>query len=153
MHWRRIIALAVPIAVVLFTLGFVAALDRQRGPNWRLELDEYVAQHTTPTETVRIQTVTRARRPSNFTAAMGTARADDWIKPSSPPQAVRCALLVRSRASGCAQSESVRQVVYLVHHSDALYRVGWLTYEGPEEPFGPQLAADLASLDCNLGLE
>jgi hypothetical protein len=43
--------------------------------------------------------------------------------------------------------------IFLVHHSDALYRVGWLAYEGPEEPFGPQLAADLASIGCDLPLE
>jgi hypothetical protein len=153
MNWRRIVALAVPVAVLLFTLGFIVALDQQRGPNWRLELDEYVIKHTTLTETVRVQTVTRATRPSNFTAAMGTAQPGDWIIPSTPPQAVRCALVLRSRPPGSGDLESLRQVVYLAYHSDALYRVGWLAYEGPQEPFGPQLEADLASVGCDLGLE
>jgi len=153
MNWRKIVALAAPVAVLLFALGFIIALERQRGPNWQLELDEYVAQHTTLTETIRVQTVTRARRPSNFTAAMGTPQAGDWIIPSYPPQAVRCALVVRTHPTDGGEIESVRHVVYLAHHSDALYRVGWLAYEGPREPFGPQLKADLASIGCDLGLE
>jgi hypothetical protein len=153
-NWRRIIALAVPFAVLVFALGVFVGLELQRGPNWRLELDEYIARHTWPSETVRIQEVTRARKPWNFTAAMGTPEPGDWIIPSFPPRAVRCVLLVRSRSSaGGAQDESLRQVVYLVYHSDALYRVGWLAHAGPEEPFGPELAAHLASIGCDLGLE
>jgi hypothetical protein len=154
LNWRRTIALAVPVAVVLFTLGLIAALELQRGPNWRLELDEYVAHHSSPTETVRIAALARASRPWNFTAAMGTPEPGDWIVPSYPPQAVRCALVERRRTSSSgAGDESVRRVVFLVHHSDALYRVGWLAYEGPREPFGPELVAHLASIGCDLDLE
>jgi hypothetical protein len=152
-NWRKIVALAVPVAALLFTLGFVVFLEVRREPNWRLELREYIALHTPPSENVRIQAVTRASKPWNFSAAMGTPEPGDWIIPSSPPQEVRCALLVRShRSSSGAGDESVRQVLYLVHHSDALYRVGWLAYEGPKEPFGPELKPDLASIGCDLGL-
>jgi hypothetical protein len=154
MSWRKIIALAVPLAVLVFAVGFFVALEQLRGPNWRLELDEYLAQHTPPSETVRIRDVTRARKPWNFSATMGTPEPGDWIIPSFPPQAVRCVLLVRShRSASGGQDESLRQVVFLVRHSDALYRVGWLAYEGPEEPFGPELIADLASIGCDLGVE
>jgi hypothetical protein len=140
--------------VVLFTAGLVVALELQRGPNWRLELNEYVARHASPTETVRIAALARARKPWNFTAAMGTPERGAWIVPSYPPQAVRCALLVHSRLlSSASHDESIRQVVFLVHHSDALYRVGWLAYEGPQEPFGPDLVAHLESIDCDLPLE
>jgi hypothetical protein len=154
MSWRRVVALAVPLAVLVFTLGVVVALEVQRGPNWRLELDEYLARHTWPSETVRIEAVTRARRPWNLTSAMGTPEPGDWIIPASSPEAVRCVLIVRSRrsASGIGD-EATRQVVYLAFHSDALYRVGWLAYEGPEEPFGPQLTEDLESIGCDLALK
>jgi hypothetical protein len=152
-NWRRAIALAVPVAVVLFTLGVVAALELYRGPNWRLELNEYVAHHTSPTETVRIAAVTRASKPWNFSADMGIPEPGDWIVPSYPPQAVRCVLLVRSPSANAAEGESLRQVVFLVHHSDALYRVGWLAYAGPEEPFGPEIVANLTLIGCDLGLE
>jgi hypothetical protein len=154
MDWRRTVALAVPLAVLFFAAGFIVFLEVQRPPDWRLELNEYLAQHTSPSETVRIEAVTRARRPWNFSADMGTPEPGDWIIPSSSPEAVRCVLLVRSRASDSgAEDESLRQVVFLAHHSDALYRVGWLAYEGPEEPFGPQLMAHLESIGCDLGLE
>jgi hypothetical protein len=153
-NWRRIIALAVPLAALLFAVGFFVFLEVRREPDWRLELREYLVQHTSPSETVRTQAVARARKPWNFTAAMGTPEPGDWIIPSFPPQAVRCVLLVRShRSASGGQDESLRQVVFLVRHSDALYRVGWLAYEGPEEPFGPELIADLASIGCDLGVE
>jgi hypothetical protein len=153
-NWRKVVALAVPLAVLFFTAGLIAGLDSQRGPNWRLELDEYIAQHTAPSETVRVQTAVKARKPWNFSAALCPSQRDDWIPPSFPPEAVRCALLVRSRPSGSGtEDESTRQVVFLIYHSDALYRVGWLAYEGPEEPFGPGLTAHLALIGCDLGLE
>jgi hypothetical protein len=153
-NWRRIVALAVPLAVLVFTVGVFVALELQRPPDWRLELNEFIARHTWPSETVRIEAISRARRPWNFSADMGTAEPGDWIIPSSSPEAVRCVLLVRSRRSGSGgEDESLRQVVFLAHHSDALYRVGWLAYEGPEEPFGPELMAHLESIGCDLGLE
>ena len=96
--------------------------------------------------------VARAREPRNFSASMGTPQPGDWINPSNPPQDVRCVLLARSGASVGDSGETVRQVVYLVHHSDALYRVGWLAYKGPEEPFDEKLRSDLASIGCDLGL-
>jgi hypothetical protein len=141
--------LAVPLAAVAFTLGFIIALEVQRGPDWRLELDAYLAQHTAPAETVRVLAVKKARQPWNFTAAMGAPEAGDRIVPSYPPQAVRCALLARSRMG----AGSVHQVVFLVYHSDALYRVGWLAHEGPEEPFGPEVTEHLELIGCDLGLE
>jgi hypothetical protein len=152
--WRRIVVLAVPLAVLVFALGFIVGLEVRRGPDWRLELDAYLARHTTPSETVTVEAVTRARRPERFRASMGTPQEGDWIKPSSPAQAVRCALLLRRRpADDGTGGEEVRQVLFLVHQSDALYRVGWLAYEGPSLPFGPQLLENLASIGCDLPLD
>jgi hypothetical protein len=152
--WRRIVALGVPLAVLVSAMGVIVGLEVQRGPNWRLELDEYVAQQRSLGESVSVQTVVRARRPWNFTAAMATAEPDDWIRPSFPPQAVRCALLVRHWTSDeGVGDESVRQILFLAHHSDALYHVDWLAYEGPEEPFGPEVAAHLERIGCDLRLD
>jgi hypothetical protein len=146
--WRRIVALTVPLAVLFFALGFVVGLEVRRGPNWRVELDAYMAQRAPESETVQVVAVVEAKRPWAFTAAMGTP-AGGRITPTFPPQAVRCAVLERTRVGG----ERTREVVFLVRHSDALYNVGWLAYRGPEEPFGPELAADLASIGCDLELE
>jgi len=149
---RRLIALAVPVAVLFFALGFVVGLEVQRGPNWRLELEDYVAEHRSPGDAATIETVARARRPDEFSAAMGTLADPGDIQPSSGAGAVRCVLLEWSRPMDDGD-RPWRQVVFLVHHSDALYRVGWLAYEGPQEPFGPQLTADLNRIGCDLNLE
>ena len=154
MDWRRIVALAVPVGVLLFALGVIVGLETQRGPNWRLELEAYVAQHTAPSETVRVQMVTKASKPWNFTAEMGAPARANGVTPTFPPQAVRCALLVRSRPSAHGPGdEEVRQVVFLVQHSDTLYQVGWLAYEGPDEPFGTDLEATLTEIGCDMELE
>lgn len=122
--WRRIVAAGVPLAVLVFAVGFVVGLEVRRGPDWRLALDEYVAQQRSPGETLSVQTVVRARKPWNFTPAMGTVEWESGIAPSLPPQAVRCALLLRRRPDSAWQDDSRRQVVFVVHHSDALYHVG-----------------------------
>ena len=153
MTWRRVLALALPLAVVFFVLGFVAGMEVQRGPNWRLELDEYVEAHRLPEETVRLLEVRRARRPQDFTRQMGVPVDAADIPPNFPPQAVRCVLLARSRPMDDGAPEGRRQVVYVVRSSDALYRVGWHVYEGSEEPFGSGTQADLAAVGCELVLE
>ncbi len=154
MSRRRIVLLGVPLALLVFAVGFFVGLEFQRGPDWRLELDEYVARHRRPGESIIVREVAKARRPWSFTASMGTVDPEDWISPTFPPRAVRCALLARSQASGSdGASEPVRQVVFLAHHSDTLYHVGWVAYEGPVEPFGPQLRDRLALIGCDLELE
>jgi len=152
--WRRVVALAVPLAVLIFGLGFFVGLEVRRAPNWRLELDEYVAQHRSPSETVTVQTVVKAEKPWHFSPAMGAPADADGITPSYPPKEVRCVLLLRGRPSESgADDELVRQVVFLAYHSDVLYRVGWLAHEGPEEPFPAEVLADLALIGCDLGLK
>jgi hypothetical protein len=134
-------------------VGFVVGLEVRRGPDWRLALDEYVAQQRSLGETIRVETVVRARKPWNFTPAMGTVEWESGIAPSLPPQAVRCALLLRRRPDSAWQDDSRRQVVFVVHHSDALYHVGWLAYAGPEEPFGPEETTFLDRIGCELRLD
>ena len=154
MNWRRLLGVAVPLGVVLFALGFIVGLEVRRGPNWRLELDAYVEARATTSETVMVDQVTRARRPWNFRPEMGRPADVGALTRPFPPQAVRCVLLVRSRpALDGPHQDLSEEVLYLVRHSDALYHVEWVAYEGPEEPFGPQLKADLASIGCDLVLE
>jgi hypothetical protein len=152
--WRRIVALGIPIAVLAFAMGFIVALEVRRGPDWRLELEEYIAEEGALGEAIRVEAVVGARKPWNFTAAMGSTEQGDRITPAFPPQAVRCALLVRRRESDRSGEDGpVRQVVFLIHHSDALYRVGWVAYEGPEEPFGLEVKTHLERIGCDLRLD
>jgi hypothetical protein len=148
-----VVTLGVPVAVLVFAVGFVVGLEVRRGPDWRLELDEYVAQERASGEAIRVEAVVRARKPWNFTPAMGAAWQGGGIAPSFPPQAVRCALLLRRASDRDGKDGSLRQVVFLVHHSDALYHVGWLAYEGPQEPFGPDLTKHLQRIGCDLRLD
>jgi hypothetical protein len=97
--WRRIVALGVPVAVLVFAVGGVVGLEVRRGPDWRLELDGYVARERASSEAIRVEAVVRARKPWNFTPAMGNVEPESGIAPSFPPQAVRCALLVRQGES------------------------------------------------------
>jgi len=71
--WRRLGALAVPLAVAFFVLGFVVGLGVQRGPNWRLDLDDYAAVRWAQGERIQVREQIRARRPENFTTALGRA--------------------------------------------------------------------------------
>jgi hypothetical protein len=151
--WRKAVALAVPVAVLMFALGFFVGLEVRRGPNWRLELEEYIAQHRAPSETVVVQAVVRARQPQQFGEVMGTVMRADGVRPSSTPRDLRCVLLLRNRPSDSrAEYELVRQVVFLAYYSDALYQLGWLAHEGPEEPFSSEFLAHLALIGCDLGL-
>ena len=155
---RRLIALGLPLAALIVALAAFAVAEARRGPDWRRELDQYIAQSGLPSEKVTLRSVAEAREPQNFSREMGRAVPSDWrwgsVTPPLPPAAVQCVLLERARppAAGGA-TQSIRQVVYVAYHSDALYREGWLTYEGPEDPLAPEAVADLAALGCGLGLE
>lgn len=155
---KRMVALAVPLAVLVVGMLAFARLEAQRGPDWRHELDEYVAQSALPSETVTIQSVVRASEPQNFSTEMGRAVRNEWtwsvIAPPFPAQAVQCVLLERTRQSTASgKKESIHQVAFVAHHSDALYRVGWLAYAGPEAPFTQETAAHFAAIGCDLSLE
>jgi hypothetical protein len=151
MSRRRIVLFAVPLAVLLFALGFIVGLEVRRGPDWKVELEAYLAQQPS-SEVITVQRVVRAGRPRAFSPTMGRARSTEGFTPSPPARAVRCVLLDRRRPADGDEPAAVRQVVFLVRYSDALYRVGWLAYAGPEEPFDEKLRACLARLDCDLGL-
>jgi len=156
--WKRVVGLVVPVVVLILAMAAVAVAEARRGPDWQLELEEYIAQSTLPSEVVTIQSVVGASEPQNFSAEMGRAVRDDWrwgsVAPSFPPKAVRCVLLERSRRSTVGgEEEAIHQVVFVAYHTDALYRVGWLAYAGPEAPLTQELAAHLATIGCDLGLE
>jgi tetratricopeptide (TPR) repeat protein len=154
----RIAAIALPILVGLVVIVTVVALQARRGPDWRLALNEYIAQRTQLHGVLTVQRVVAARHPANFVLAMGMPVPGGplWesVRPVFPPRAVQCVLLEISCATcGTASGEAWRQVVYLAYHSDSLYRVGWRVYEAGREPFTPELQADLQVIGCDLHLE
>ena len=158
---KRIIALAFPFLVLIGAVITVLALEARRVPDWQSELNSYIARSRLPNETITVLAEVEASRPWNFGPAMGRAVANEngwpWGNgelPPYPPTAVRCVFLERERKPTLGESgESIRQVIFITYHSDGLWRVGWLTHEGPQEVFTPELAANLDAIGCDLGIK
>lgn len=157
-NWRRAVLFAVPLTALATLILVFVWLEAQRDPDWRHELDEYITRTALPSETVIVQSVVRASQPKSFSGEMGRAARHDWrwsaIDPPFPAQAVQCVLLERQwTAPAEGEDRPARQILFVAHHSDALYRVGWLVYAGPEEPFTEEAAGYLTTIGCDLGLE
>ena len=75
---RRLIALGLPLAALIVALAAFAVAEARRGPDWRRELDQYIAQSVLPSEKVTIRSVVEAREPQNFSREMGRAVPSDW---------------------------------------------------------------------------
>jgi DNA gyrase inhibitor GyrI len=149
---RNLVALVLTIALFAFATGTFAGLEARRGPDWYLELQTYIAESALQSETTRIVSVAEAMEPANFSPGMGIPRHDAWRR--VPPHAAKCVLLERNRPlTPSGEPVPRRQIVFLVYHSDALYRVGWLAYAGPWEPFGTEARTQLRALGCALDLE
>jgi hypothetical protein len=147
----KLIIFAMPLLVLLGVSTTVAALERQREPDWQAALNQYLAQRKPTTQRLAVQRMTRASSPQRFQPEMGVAqRLDDWrweVEVPYPPDELLCVLLAREEGHVEAQ-----QVVYVGHHTDTLWRVGWLVHQGPASPFPPDLTVDLAALGCELGV-
>jgi hypothetical protein len=159
---KRGIALAFPFLVLVGAVVTVLALEARRTPDWETELNSYMARSRAPGETITVLAQVEASRPWNFSPAMGRALANEsgwpWgtgeLPPPYPPAAVRCVLLERDRKFATGQAgDLLRQVIFVSYHSDGLFRVGWLTHEGPQDVFTPELAANLAAIGCDLGIK
>jgi hypothetical protein len=155
--WIRILALGVPFVVLSLAIGVITALEERRGPDWLLELEDYVATRSAGQETAVIRSVATAKKPQNFKQEMGQAVASDWAWESAPPSfpavTVQCVLLEWSRKPHNGRhDEIVHEIVFLAYHSDALHHVGWLAYLGAREPFSGELFSHLQSIECDLDL-
>lgn len=146
-----------PLLVLLGTATTVVALESRRTPDWQTTLNRYLAENAA--QPARVQTVTRARQPHQFTREMGSPVSNDWQwqieRLPFPPQTLYCVLL-RSPASGSDDKPQAQvaqaQIVYIGYLSDTLYRTGWIVYAGPHTPFPPSLPRQLAAVGCDLTL-
>lgn len=149
---KKIIALGFPLIVLIGVIAAVLLLEGRRVPDWQVELSQYIAQQRLPGETIKVGVAVQASNPENFQKAMGRAAPNDWPwgigDVPFPPSAVKCILLERSR-----NTEIKRQVIYLGHHSDSLWHVGWLIHEGPVEPFTQEDTTTFNTIGCDLELK
>jgi len=156
---KRFIALVFPIIVVVGVVITITALEARRVPDWKIKLSAYMTQSRLPAETITIQDVAEATKPWNFSKTMSRAvRNDDWARSVDdvpfPPSEIQCVLLERTQKSTAAgKAVSTPQIIFVGHHSDALWRINWLVHEGPIGPFTKEFRADLDAIGCNLNLE
>ena len=154
---RRVVALLVPCAVLVATIGTVGVLEARRPPDWQLELDRYLEVTGRPSETVAVQSVVQARRPWNLAPDMvSTALMDStWHSIEIPPPSnVRCVLLERVRHSPATPGEwRTQEVVLLGYHTDRLWKDGWIVYELASDWCTPGSHQALARVGCDLGFK
>lgn len=144
-RWMRVAGALTPLVVLAVVLLIVRSLEAERGPDWRLALNEYIAGST---QTWTVQKAVAASQPASFEPAMGRLMPGgvQWegIHPVFPPRAVQCVLLVAGPGG--------QEVVYVAYHSDGLHHLGWRVYEAEQAPSTPELHTDLQSIGCELGL-
>lgn len=149
-------SLAIPLVVLVAVGSVFATLEAGRVPDWRIELAKYVASRRPPTTVVRVRAVAPARRPWNYRLEMGRPVVDDTVWGSTqlpfPPQRVMCALLESESIARSPTREPAVQVVYICHHSDALWQAGWVIHEHRGDPFSGATHEQLSSLACDLQL-
>jgi hypothetical protein len=153
---RKIVLLSLPLFIVMGTVTTVIALERQRTAEWARTLEQYFAQTHTAAIDVEVQVTVSALQPWNFREGMGSAFLDtnDWRwhieQLPFPPDSLYCVLVKRiPTATANPIIEPARQLLYVAHHSDHLWRVGWIVHEGPTEPFTMEVANDIAALGCD----
>jgi hypothetical protein len=150
------VSLSIPL-IVLVAIGAVfAVMEAGRVPDWQIELAEYAASHQHPTATVRVRSVAPARRPWNYRPEMGQPVVDDteWgaAELPYPPKRVMCALLESQATARSPTRESAYQVVYICHHSDTLWKYGWVIHESRGAPSSEAIQEQVSALGCDLEL-
>lgn len=154
---KKIVVLTIPLMMLVGVALTLAMLEAHRQPDWKMELDDYIAGRL-PADTLTVKAVVNASRPWNFNESMGRPVTVGW--PWSidelpyPPSALRCVFVERRHTTSAgAAAEPVRQLIFVGYHSDTLWRVGWLVHEGPGEPFTQEVVANLTRIGCDLKLE
>ncbi len=150
-RWMRVAGALTPLVVLAVVLLIFRALEAERGPDWSLALNEYIAE-SRPGATV--QKVATADHPASFVPEMGTLMPGgvQWegVSPVFPPRAVQCVVLATGdgRREVATAPRVSREVVYVAYHSDGLHHLGWRVYEAREAPYEAELTADLDTIGC-----
>jgi hypothetical protein len=137
--------------LVLFGAA-VHRLEARRIPDWHIELDRYIAARWHSEDDVRVRSAVAAREPWNMTPEMSHPVTSDWMWESVrlpyPPGQVMCVLLERDAEVPVQEVEY--EIVYVCHHSDALWKHGWVVHEAGDDPLSEVIRRDLSALDCRL---
>jgi len=125
MGTRRILALALALAVVVAVLAPIALLEARRTPDWQSELQQYLGASGIVVSRFDVWAA-EAQRVDVFPAEVLAAQAIDWpwqgVQQIPPAERVRCL-----RLEGPGAGDEVDLLAG--YHHDGLWRVGWLVYE------------------------
>jgi hypothetical protein len=145
--------------VFLVTVTTVAAFERQRIPDWQQALNLYLEQTRLSALKLGVQEPLKSTLPWNFRAEMGNPNLElrkwpwDFGRLPYPPDRLYC-VIVGPTPSAAKQADKQgvqppRQLLYIAHHTDAMWRVGWVVHQGPTLPFDAAASSDLAAIGCN----
>ena len=157
---RKSFLLLVPILVLLGTVTTVVAFERQRVPDWRSALQSYLALHETEAIALRVEWTIESHSPWQMQPQMGVpfVSGDQWLwhveRVPFPPDALYCVVVVRTpTALAPAHLSPMRQVLYVAHHDDLLWRTGWLVHEGQVAAFDAEIMDELAAVGCDVEMK
>jgi hypothetical protein len=156
---RKIIVLGVPLLLIFGMMTTMVVFEGRRTPPWQRSLNQYFTHTDTSSFDLQVYESAKARQPWNFEEDMATPffNGIDWPWQQErlpfPPDILYCTLIDRiPTTSATATIEAERQLVYVAHHSDALWRVGWMVHEGPVIRSDVNVPQDFTIVGCDLSI-
>ena len=155
---RKALLFGMPLLVALGTLATVMFYERQRTPDWQQTLAAYL-HLSQMADDVEVLASVKARTPWDFNAEMGRAVSGELAWPWGiaqlpyPPDALYCVLVGKPESAVTQEAAQpggkfTLRLLYVAHHSDKMWRVGWLVHEGGRAPWAATDEDVLASVGC-----
>jgi hypothetical protein len=150
MRSRKIIALALFVAMLFIVFIPLTILEARRTPDWEAEFGRYLEISETSVAAGQLVEVAEAQHPEQFDAQLLRAVPTGWPWGGIDvplPERVRC-IRIREEQAGSVQ-RPVSQYLLIGYHSDGLWHVGWLVHEFCEYVSEEEQQAFLAKLGCD----
>ncbi|MBN2392863.1 MAG: hypothetical protein JXR84_19180 [Anaerolineae bacterium] len=142
MRSRKVVALALFLAMLLVILIPLIILESRRTPDWQAEFERYLETSETSVAPDQLVEVAEAQHPEYFDAQLLIAVPTGWPWGGidvPPPEKVRCVRI---------GEESDSQHFLVGYHSDGLWHMGWLVHEFCIYVSEEKQQALLAKLGC-----
>jgi hypothetical protein len=143
MRPRKIMALALFLAMLLVVLIPLIILESRRPPDWQAEFVRYLETSETSVADGQFMEVAEAQHPEHFDAQLLIAVPTGWPWGGIDvplPEKVQCVRI---------GEEPNSQYLLVGYSSDGLWHVGWLVYEFCVYVSEEQQQAMLAELGCD----
>ena len=144
-------ALILRVALIVAAAAALAWAEARRTPDWQIALQGYMQERLDAEQQWVVLDTATARSPEAFAPHMAQPVVLEWtwegIEIPYPPRSVICVLFA---PAGSSSEKSHARVLFVSHHSDNLWRQGWIVHEGPQSPLAPHVQETLSLLDCGL---